>query len=93
MMGYVPKPPKIVPGILMGEAEAVWREWNPLIWGVIRKRGIFGGHFDLSGDDTFVDGGLESVEAPSQVAHSKTLVEANRHDQTIHRSSGAPAKS
>jgi tRNA(adenine34) deaminase len=65
MMGYVPKPPEIVPGILMQEAEAVWREWNPLIWGIIRKRGIFGGHFDLSGDDTFVDGGLESVEATS----------------------------
>jgi hypothetical protein len=55
-MGYIPKPPEIVPGILMQEAEAVWREWNPLIWGAIRKRGVFGGHF--------VDRGLQSVEAP-----------------------------
>jgi len=65
MMGYVPKPPEIVPGILMQEAEAVWHEWNPLIWGVIRKRGVFGGRFHRSGDDTCGDGDAQSVEGPS----------------------------
>jgi tRNA(adenine34) deaminase len=65
MMGHVPKPPEIVRGILMQEAEAVWQEWNPLIWAVIRKRGIFGGHFHRSGDDTCVAGGVQPVEAQS----------------------------
>lgn len=50
MAGYFRKPPIVVPGLLMHEAEAVWRDWNPLIWSVIRKRGIFGGHFHGGGD-------------------------------------------
>jgi hypothetical protein len=51
MAGYFRKPPVVVPGLLMQEAEAIWHDWNPFIWAVIRKRGLFGGHFRPSGDD------------------------------------------
>jgi len=50
MAGYFRKPPAIVPGLLMQAAEAVWRDWNPLIWVAIKKREVFGGHFHPSGD-------------------------------------------
>jgi tRNA(adenine34) deaminase len=35
--------PQVVPGFLAKEAARAWRRWNPIIWGVIRLRGIFGG--------------------------------------------------
>jgi tRNA(adenine34) deaminase len=34
--------PEVVRGFLRPEAEKAWRNWNPLIWGVIRYRGCFG---------------------------------------------------
>jgi tRNA(adenine34) deaminase len=34
--------PEIVHGLMQVEAAKVWRNWNPLIWGVIRYRGCFG---------------------------------------------------
>ena len=34
-------PPDIVPGLLGKEAAQVWRRWNPIIWGIIRLRGVF----------------------------------------------------
>ena len=34
--------PEVVRGYMRREAEKVWRNWNPLIWGVIRYRGCFG---------------------------------------------------
>ena len=36
-------PPEVVGGVLVHEAERVWRSSNPLIWAVIRYRGCFGG--------------------------------------------------
>lgn len=35
--------PKVVAGVLQREAEMVWWRMNPLVWGVIRMRGVFGG--------------------------------------------------
>jgi tRNA(adenine34) deaminase len=35
-------PPEVVRGFMRREAEKAWRNWNPLIWGVIRYRGCFG---------------------------------------------------
>jgi tRNA(adenine34) deaminase len=35
--------PEVVAGVLRSEAEKVWWRMNPLIWGVIRLRGVFGG--------------------------------------------------
>ena len=35
-------PPEVVTGVLSKEAASVWRRWNPIIWGVIRLRGVFG---------------------------------------------------
>jgi tRNA(adenine34) deaminase len=32
--------PEVVAGVLVHDAEKVWREWNPLAWGVIRYRGL-----------------------------------------------------
>jgi tRNA(adenine34) deaminase len=40
------KPPEVVAGVMRREAEKVWRNWNPLIWGVIRYRGCFGTEHD-----------------------------------------------
>lgn len=35
-------PPEVLTGVLSKEAASVWRRWNPIIWGVIRLRGVFG---------------------------------------------------
>jgi tRNA(adenine34) deaminase len=43
--GYYRKPPVVIPGLMMQEAERVWRNWNPIIWTVIKWRGLFGGEF------------------------------------------------
>ena len=40
------KPPEVVAGVMRHEAEQVWRNWNPLIWGIIRYRGCFGADHD-----------------------------------------------
>jgi tRNA(adenine34) deaminase len=50
------KAPEVIAGVLRKEAEKVWWRMNPLIWGVIRLRGVFGGH--ASGDPT-PEGALE----------------------------------
>jgi tRNA(adenine34) deaminase len=34
--------PEVVRGFMRPEASRMWRDWNPLIWGVIRYRGCFG---------------------------------------------------
>jgi len=34
--------PEVVRGYMRRDAERAWRNWNPLIWGVIRYRGCFG---------------------------------------------------
>ena len=33
--------PEIVVGILECEADQIWREWNPIIWKLIQRRGCF----------------------------------------------------
>jgi tRNA(adenine34) deaminase len=33
--------PEVVTDLLLREAEQVWHQWNPLIWGIIRHRGCF----------------------------------------------------
>jgi len=38
MAGYIRKPPVVIAGLFMQEAEAVWHDWNPFIWRVIKKR-------------------------------------------------------
>ena len=63
MAGYIRKPPVVVAGLLMQEAEAVWHEWNPLIWRIIKKRGVFGGHFHRSGDAPCAIDDVEGNEA------------------------------
>jgi tRNA(adenine34) deaminase len=39
------KAPEVAGAVMREEAEAVWRDWNPLFWKVIRLRGCFGGAF------------------------------------------------
>lgn len=34
-------PPVVLAGVLRDQVEAVWSEWNPLVWRVIRHRGCF----------------------------------------------------
>jgi tRNA(adenine34) deaminase len=36
-------PPELVAGLLRDQAEDVWRDWNVVIWDVVRLRGVFGG--------------------------------------------------
>lgn len=36
------KPPQVINGFMRKEAARVWRRWNPIIWAVIRLRGVFG---------------------------------------------------
>jgi len=36
------EPPEVKRGYMRRDAERAWRNWNPLIWGVIRYRGCFG---------------------------------------------------
>src|SRR3954447_23686938 len=44
--------PEIGVTVMREEAEAVWRDWHPLIWKIIRFRGAFGGAApDASGAD------------------------------------------
>jgi tRNA(adenine34) deaminase len=33
--------PEVVAGLLADEASAVWWNWNPLIWAVVKRRGCF----------------------------------------------------
>jgi hypothetical protein len=47
--GYYRKPPVVITGLMMQEAEKVWRNWNPIIWTVIKWRGLFGGSFARAG--------------------------------------------
>jgi tRNA(adenine34) deaminase len=35
--------PEIADAVMREEAEAVWRNWYPLIWRIITFRGCFGG--------------------------------------------------
>ncbi|MGI8527272.1 MAG: nucleoside deaminase [Pseudolabrys sp.] len=35
-------PPELVAGLMRSEAEKVWRRWNPVIWAIIKYRGVFG---------------------------------------------------
>jgi len=35
------QPTEVILGLLAQEAEQVWRDWNPLIWAIIRRRGCF----------------------------------------------------
>lgn len=40
------RPPELRTGVLRREAEQAWKAWNPLFWGIIRMRGVFGGETD-----------------------------------------------
>ncbi|MDD1523589.1 hypothetical protein DCG74_38140 [Bradyrhizobium sp. WBAH42] len=35
-------PPEIVSGLLSARAEQVWRDWNPIAWRCMKRRGCFG---------------------------------------------------
>ncbi|WP_442869248.1 nucleoside deaminase [Bradyrhizobium sp. CCBAU 11357] len=35
-------PPEIVSGFLSARAEQVWRDWNPIAWRCMKRRGCFG---------------------------------------------------
>lgn len=40
--------PEVIAGLMLHEAEKIWRNWNPLIWPIIKYRGYLGGGDDLS---------------------------------------------
>ncbi|MBV8791585.1 MAG: nucleoside deaminase [Pseudolabrys sp.] len=37
------EPPQVLGGVLAEEAEEAWRQWSPIAWRVIKRRGIFEG--------------------------------------------------
>ena len=39
---YFRRPPEVVSRVLVDEAEEVWSEWRPLLWKLIKLRGVFG---------------------------------------------------
>src|SRR5262249_8089956 len=39
---FIRRPPEVVSGVQIDEAEEVWREWRPLLWKLIKIRGCFG---------------------------------------------------
>jgi len=39
---FRPRPRSLAP-VMREEAEAVWRDWHPMIWRIITFRGCFGG--------------------------------------------------
>ncbi len=45
------KAPGVIAGVLQREAESVWWRMNPVIWGVIRMRGVFGGQPPTPSED------------------------------------------
>ncbi len=49
MPEYFGKPPEIIAGLMEQEVEQVWREWNPLVWKIIKSRGCFGRNPALDG--------------------------------------------
>ena len=61
--------PHVVSGVLRREAEKVWWRMNPLVWGVIRMRGVFGGSEPVPDADAPardpVVGSTESPAIPS----------------------------
>jgi tRNA(adenine34) deaminase len=57
--------PKVVAGVLRREAEMVWWRMNPLIWGVIRMRGVFGGSAPVPNADLpLLDPVVASAKSP-----------------------------
>ena len=37
------EPPQVLGGVLAEEAETVWTNWSPIVWRVIKRRGVFEG--------------------------------------------------
>lgn len=57
--------PKVAVGVLRREAEMVWWRMNPLVWGVIRMRGVFGGSAPVSNAEApLLEPGVTSAETP-----------------------------
>ena len=44
MPEFFGEPPEVIGGLLVHEAEQVWRDCHPIVWAVIRYRGCFGGN-------------------------------------------------
>ena len=51
MPEFFGEPPEVIGGLLVHEAEQVWRDCHPIVWAVIRYRGCFGG--DPNGSCTY----------------------------------------
>ena len=54
--------PEILSGFLQSEVEALFQQWNPLIWNIIKARGIF-----------VSDAGASNVQSPSPSGFAATL--------------------
>ena len=59
--------PEIAGAVMQEEAEAVWRNWHPLIWKIVKFRGCFGGA-------TLEQAAAEQSQAPSRERFLSRLV-------------------
>ena len=57
--------PEVVAGVLQSEAEKVWWRMNPLVWGVIRLRGVLGGSAPVPNPDAPARDLVGSNESPA----------------------------
>jgi tRNA(adenine34) deaminase len=64
------KAPEVSGAVMREEAEAIWRDWNPLFWKVIRLRGCFGG--------VFLEHAVAEAEMPPRPGFWRRLMLATR---------------
>ena len=56
LSGCVPifgPPPEVISGVLLGEVQEAWRDWNPLAWELVKLRGVLTAP-ETSGDEVTV---------------------------------------
>ena len=54
---FFSRPPEVVSGLLVQEAEAAWREWRPVLWALIKMRGCFSSEGERPDEVTSCDTG------------------------------------
>jgi len=73
-------PPEIISGLLSAQAEQVWRQWNPLAWRFMKRRGCFGSAADLPERHAAAPRrmiswtSLAALSAPAALSVSKALL-------------------
>jgi hypothetical protein len=67
--------PEVVAGVLLNEAQRAWRDWNPLVWEMIKLRGLL------------IDPNAQPPSTQLYPAHARSLW---HHLQFLFRRKAAP---